>query len=147
MPRLEKLASQVAAFNRGEPLPGAAPVEPTPDPMTELVDAIRSIELHVEQGESRDYSSAFTTLGEALVKAMKAHGSAVTKALSAASQTVNVEAPVVNLEAEINVPERKDTGLRVVVTGRDRNGELSSLEFHPIPVKGAPKKESKISIE
>lgn len=148
MPALENLRRQLEAAALGiEPPP------PEPDPLERVTQAIRDMQIVIDNGSDKDYAPALESLGDALRAALKVHGDALVQAMGRIS--INVEAPTVNVEPtpitinpKLEMPRRKPPSLKVSVTARDQHDNVSEFIIEPFTGKlPAPSKPPEHSYE
>ena len=127
MGRLSEINAQIEAIANKRPLPKTD----TQSHVESIVEAIRGIQLTINEQEGYDYTPEVQKLGEAVTEALKAHGNKLIEALS--QITVNVEAPNVTVEApavtgnpefELNLPSRGSERWEIE---RDNNGLLKAV--------------------
>lgn len=109
---LAELTAQLESFETGVPV--QTPESQMADHIQAICKAIEGVQLNIEKQEGYDYTPEIQALGQAVTAALKAHGSALTKAIKGI--TVNVEAPTVTVQApnvdvrpefEVNMPDPK----------------------------------------
>ena len=144
MGRLAELTAQLEAAQKG--VEYKTPETKMDDHIQSIVKAIHGIQLNIDSQEGYDYTPEIQALGDAVKKALKAHGDDLVRAMSGIS--VNVSAPNVNVDSpitfspEIELPESKAVKFSVF----DTEGRLTRTVIAE-PYVEEEKPASKIDID
>lgn len=129
MGKLDALNAQLQAKARGETY--KTPEVRLDGHIKAICEAIRGIDLTIDQQEGYDYTPEMQKLGKVVTEALKAHGDALINAFQ--GLTVNVEAPQVTVESpQVNVEiEPPEIGKIAFDIERDSNGFMKRIVTTP----------------